>query len=1038
ASAGSGNNAERRCYASWSAVDGYVGVWDSLTSYSQGQRVEHNDLLYGASQAVPAGIAPAASSPYWSEIPAAVYNKVNSAGGQLCPLDESWIKVTAGLSTDPPSLAVTSVPVLSDGDGDAQMDTMRVNVLVTTDAFESNVDLLVQVQDGTTGALIDSLSSQETPMVSQPYDQDYYFTAKADGDHRFRVVLSQLDGTIIQEVLSDSVTLSNMKPVVSGEVSGIDNSNIGDATLKAFCENMVTACVETWADLTYSTDLTKSGDAWGLRIDPSTYIHVDEPSSYLWNFGDGNKSILRSGAFAYRSSTPVSSFNTVTLNVTDSGGAVSDFGADSQFQVAVIDVTPPVPRVFVGATEIVSEYYVRSEQRVRFDAERTSDNVPSEYLQFSWDWGDGESSTPLNPQGCDVSNCMRVVHTWPDGSADGQQYTLTLTVSDGTSQQQVTRDIFVLNRPPAVLSTDSFRISTLSQLPLSPPFEDIDGEITQVSWQFQNVGDDCTSHANVASTSVLHDKDSTFNDQSSMLSEPFVAWKCPGQKRVIVSAIDDDGNQTSTEFFVEVINQPPIARLTRSDNAQDLEEDVQAGSFLTFFAADSEDLDASNSRLTYRWYFEDCVNSNCPGVGSDGWLQASSTDQAGHQFSVPGRWEVRLVVNDTFDNTTKSIIIAVSNPSPIAMMQVREAWYDGVIATRNTPENDWTNTTLKQTFTSTGAIFISPGTKLYMSSYGSRDGDARFDPNQNASCPCLESDISDPRWNGLTQYRWDFGDSSPPAESPTTWHVYDTPGEYTLRLLVRDAFGTGDTSVANMTVLVNTPPELEVGLVLTAQEFVVTEPTTLTSTLSVSDPERGLLVGAWRDNDIQFDLDGDGVPDNDPNEQLIGDLVYSWDLDDRFDVDGDGNYTNDGDLTGLAPGDATWSLTGYVTITVTICDQMGECTFDSTQIQILGTSAARETGETFDFKSLVPESGDDGLLVIGLVILVGILGWMVMRQRDAIEVEASQAEQRYSSSTPEGGVLGMDQHSPPPVPKSLNKDERTDSTSGYVRPAGKK
>ncbi|HJN56170.1 MAG TPA: hypothetical protein QF646_07285, partial [Candidatus Poseidoniales archaeon] len=88
--------------------------------------------------------------------------------------------------------------------------------------------------------------------------------------------------------------------------------------------------------------------------------------------------------------------------------------------------------------------------------------------------------------------------------------------------------------------------------------------------------------------------------------------------------------------------------------------------------------------------------------------------------------------------------------------------------------------------------------------------------------------------------------------------------------------------------------------------------------------------------------------------------------------------------------------------------------------------------------SLVPESGDDGLLVIGLVLLVGILGWMVMRQRDAIEVEASQSEQRYSGSTPEGGVLGMDQHSPPPMPKSLNKDERTDSSSGYVRPAGKK
>ena len=34
----------------------------------------------------------------------------------------------------------------------------------------------------------------------------------------------------------------------------------------------------------------------------------------------------------------------------------------------------------------------------------------------------------------------------------------------------------------------------------------------------------------------------------------------------------------------------------------------------------------------------------------------------------------------------------------------------------------------------------------------------------------------------------------------------------------------------------------------------------------------------------------------------------------------------------------------------------------------------------------------------------------------------------------EDGLPGMDQHSPPPQPKYLTTDERTNNESGYVRP----
>ena len=46
----------------------------------------------------------------------------------------------------------------------------------------------------------------------------------------------------------------------------------------------------------------------------------------------------------------------------------------------------------------------------------------------------------------------------------------------------------------------------------------------------------------------------------------------------------------------------------------------------------------------------------------------------------------------------------------------------------------------------------------------------------------------------------------------------------------------------------------------------------------------------------------------------------------------------------------------------------------------------------------------------------------LVKKYDVDEVEA------------EGGLPGMDQHSPPPQPKYLTSDQRTNRDSGYVRP----
>ena len=54
-----------------------------------------------------------------------------------------------------------------------------------------------------------------------------------------------------------------------------------------------------------------------------------------------------------------------------------------------------------------------------------------------------------------------------------------------------------------------------------------------------------------------------------------------------------------------------------------------------------------------------------------------------------------------------------------------------------------------------------------------------------------------------------------------------------------------------------------------------------------------------------------------------------------------------------------------------------------------------------------------------------------------VEDEAKQAADSYSDVEHvevQGGLLGMDQHTPPPAPAILSKEERRSEESGYIRP----
>jgi hypothetical protein len=58
-----------------------------------------------------------------------------------------------------------------------------------------------------------------------------------------------------------------------------------------------------------------------------------------------------------------------------------------------------------------------------------------------------------------------------------------------------------------------------------------------------------------------------------------------------------------------------------------------------------------------------------------------------------------------------------------------------------------------------------------------------------------------------------------------------------------------------------------------------------------------------------------------------------------------------------------------------------------------------------------------------------------MRQKNEDEMDAIDMLETYGVEVKlEGGLPGMDQHTPPPQPKYLTVDERKNKESGYVRP----
>jgi PKD repeat protein len=477
-----------------------------------------------------------------------------------------------------------------------------------------------------------------------------------------------------------------------------------------------------------------------------------------------------------------------------------------------------------------------------------------------------------------------------------------------------------------------------------------------------------------------------------------------------------------------VLNQIPVADFTvrTTTEIETVAIDFRAeDGFVdvpyTFDGISSYDIDSvtgDSSGLSYNWSF------------GDGEYRDSAIST--YTFTEPGIHEVSLYVIDEngAQSVTKTITVRVQNPLPIISVRILDGFVDGQQMDRNTPRptgfipDAWTHT-----FDSADNTFTAPGYMLYFDSEGTRDGDRRYEGKYS---PVIDENNSN--WNGIVEYTWDFGDATPLSKEPFPWHHYDTPGTYTVTLTVRDSYGTGDVSKQSFTIIVDEPPEII--RINIPEEIIAGESTYLSA--NISDYEMSNNVIVYRDLNVE---DGSLF---DKDETLNTEITVQWDININRDTNKNGILQDDW----IIPKDtsvnyriaALWNESATYKILIQACDGIGVCVELTESLDVTPKPDPEPSLSDFeleDWSSWVKDAGSDLATYIALISVALILGWLVLRESSEVEDEAKQAAESYTDVEHvevQGGLLGMDQHTPPPAPAILSKEERRSDDSGYIRP----
>ncbi len=471
-----------------------------------------------------------------------------------------------------------------------------------------------------------------------------------------------------------------------------------------------------------------------------------EIDTYLWEFGDGGQNNV-GGPVSHTYINP----GTYTVRLT-----VSNIAGESKAEDTITVLRPPTP------------------PEALFSANPESGNIPlvvtftnqstGEITDYSWDFGDGGSSTDLHP-----------VHTFNTAGT----YPVVLTVSGPGGTSNVSQPINVTAPDAPVASFTQDKIS--GPPPLEVTFSSLStGQIDEYAWDF---GDGETG----TGETITH------------------LFKTEGDYNVILRVTGPGG--TSTATHPTTVEDPqilaPKAAFTQSVTTGDIPLQVQFNNTSTGEITD------------YSWDF------------GDGTLGSSDQNPV-HTFAQPGTYNVRLTVVGPGGQSEAEVTIEAKRPIdvPVASFTIEgsstgEAPFKAQFNNTSTGEitdYSWdfgdggSSTDLHpvHTFNTAGTYPVvltvsGPGGTSNVSqpiNVTAPDAPvASFTQDKISGPPPLEVTFSSLSTGQIDEYAWDFGDGET-GTGETITHLFKTEGDYNVILRVT---GPGGQSEAEVTIEAKRP-----------------------------------------------------------------------------------------------------------------------------------------------------------------------------------------------------------------------------------------
>lgn len=559
---------------------------------------------------------------------------------------------------------------------------------------------------------------------------------------------------------------------------------------------------------------------------------------YEWDFGDGSPKVT--GTLNPRHTYLDDGDYTVRLVVKDNAGGVTEASLKAE-----IENLPPV--VNAGPDQVVDEG-----SPITFNGTATDPSpIDALTLTYAWDFSYDGHTFKTDATGPTVST------VYPNGPAS---IVAALRVRDKNGGETIdTVRVTVNNVPPVITAvSNDGPVGEGSPLTLTVSATDVGNDPLSYAFDWQN--------------------DGSFDEvgPSSTVSH---VWYNQGNYTVRIWVDDGDGGQAFTTTTVAIFNEPPVA-------IANVEANRLEGSPVAFDGSDSYD-PGINDVLTYQWNF------------GDG--QSGSGITTTHIYADNGLYNATLTVTDdsgAASTASAAVNILNANPTadagpdltldeganvvmtfhgtatdPGAADTLSYAWdfdyKNGVF------DEDAAGATVTHIFSSLDgpadrivALRVRDKDYPYPTAGGGEIGEA-FDTlkltisnlppwNVSAGGPYVGVETQPIVLTGTAEdapadlpslaYAWDL-DGNSDFETPgrQVTHVWNTAGNYTIRLRVRDKDG-GESFASTQVTIGNAPPLAEANGPYTS---TVLFPVTLSSAGS-SDPTGDPLTYQW-----DF---GDGTP----------------------------------------------------------------------------------------------------------------------------------------------------------------------------------